>query len=327
MEQRQAYRMLWKERADGGVCLVRLYAETGQAYLPSSIEGRPLLEIAPYCFSNTRPSLCGKALCETVLGDAPLSFLQELCGTNLAELTLPPSVKTIGSCAFYNCKNLKTLTVGSGLTEIGSDAFMNGISLRMIVICGNPGEESGVKPILSQISSDIEICFRAGEKTFAKLFYPEYYESYDEIAPAHLFGRSIRGEGFRARQCVKDKKIDFSAYDQVFLRACAEESELTLSRMAADRLQYPYALKETAKTDYRNYLKEHGTSFAVQMTKQKELDLLFFLCEENLISNAALARCIETAADIGWTEGAAFFLRQSSARRREKKDRYDFDDL
>ena len=35
------------------------------------------------------------------------------------------NVTTIGSQAFYNCKNLKAVTIGTGLTRIGSQAFRN----------------------------------------------------------------------------------------------------------------------------------------------------------------------------------------------------------
>ena len=76
----------------------------------------------------------------------------------------------------------------------------------------------------------------------ARLLFPEYYESYDEIAPAHVFGRNIEGEGFRARQCVRAGEIDFALYDSIFQKACAEERETTLNRLALNRLCYPVGL-------------------------------------------------------------------------------------
>lgn len=46
--------------------------------------------------------------------------------------------------------------------------------------------KTGVKAVLSRIPWEIQVDF-AGEET-ASLLYPEYTESYDEIAPAHILG-------------------------------------------------------------------------------------------------------------------------------------------
>ena len=81
----------------------------------------------------------------------------------------------------------------------------------------------------------------------AFLLYPEYYERYDTIAPAHIFGLNIEGEGFRARQCFRGDMIDFAAYDAIFGKACAEESVTTLGRMSLDRLMTPVSLSESSR--------------------------------------------------------------------------------
>ena len=41
----------------------------------------------------------------------------------LKEVTIPPSVTTIGSMSFYNCKNLTTVNIPSNLTDIGTYSF------------------------------------------------------------------------------------------------------------------------------------------------------------------------------------------------------------
>ena len=181
------------------------------------------------------------------------------------------------------------------------------------------------KKILSQISSSIEVCFQNGNKTDAILLYPEYYESYDEIAPAHLFGRSITGEGFRARQCFQDGKVDFSGYDAVFLQACVEESENTLFKMALNRLQYSYGLADVQKEIYQDYLKTHIARCASFLVGQRNLKALRFLCKEKLLYGESLAACVREAAEAEWTEGAAELLRLAAAGREERRSRYEFD--
>lgn len=326
MEQTKTYRMLWQKRTDGGARLIRLYGSDGQISLPQQIEGHPLLEIAPYCFAKSKQSDEKERFEETIIGDrSEVPFLQELSQDKIWEVYLPDSVQKIGNCAFYNCKNLKTLQIGVALTDIGSDAFMNTLSFRQIILCCPPDEESAVAQILSQISSSIEIRFQTKQTTLAVLLYPEYYESYDEIAPAHLFGRKIRGEGFRARKCIKDKKVDFGGYDDIFLQACVEESEETLTKMAMNRLNYPYALRDKSRENYMDYIRKNGPEIAMRLTRQKDLKALQFLFHADILSDADLAKCIRIASEGDWPEGAAVLLQQSALGRTKKKNRYDFD--
>ena len=60
--------------------------------------------------------------------------------------------------------------------------------------------------------------------------YPEYTESYDEIAPAHIFGRNITGEGFRARQQFQDGIVQFAGYDAIYPKVIAENRRLRSRR-------------------------------------------------------------------------------------------------
>lgn len=320
MEQMQSCRMLWQKRKDGGARLLRMYGESPHVAVPPQIAGRPCVEIAPYCFAPQARLPEGEGWQEDVSGGGQ-AFLKELCGKAVEEATLPDSVRLIGNCAFYNCRNLKRLHIGGDISGIGSDAFMNTLSLRGVVIRCGAGERSGIRQIVSQISAGLEVRFEPGGKKEAVLLYPEYYESYDEIAPAHLFGRSITGEGFRVRQCFLDGKVDFAGYDAVFTQACAEETEETLSKMALNRLQYPYALGNGAKEQYSAYIKSHIESLSLRLVRNKDLDALRFLCRERYLRGAALSLCAQAAADAGWAQGAAELLQLRAAG---KKSRYEF---
>ena len=201
---------------------------------------------------------------------------------------------------------------------------MNTLSFHRLTLSCRPEEASGIKQILSHISWDIKVRFQVGDEVFAALLYPEYLETYDEIAPAHLFGRSITGEGFRARQCVRDGCVDFAGYDAVFLPAQAEESEQTLSAMAFNRLRYPYALTEQNKAMYREYMISRISTVSSRMIRKKDLDALRFFCEQGLLYGPALTVCIQEASALGWTEGAAELLSRAALGNRGKKNRYSF---
>ena len=142
--------------------------------------------------------------------------LAELAGAYITRVTLPEGIKKIGNFAFYNATELAELELGSGIDTLGSDAFMNCRSLSRLLLHADPGQKTGLRLLLAQLSSDLEVALSGENGVWAKLLFPEYYESYDEIAPAHIFGRNIVGEGFRrdrasARTCsILHSTIRFS---------------------------------------------------------------------------------------------------------------------
>lgn len=327
--QKQPYRILWRERADKGAVLLRMYGTLPQVTVPARIAGHPVVEVAPYCFSQSKRLFEGEIREERLPEDGSGSaLLQELCGNFVEEVYLPDEIRKIGSCAFYNCRNLKILEIGTKTEDIGSDVFMNTGSFRRILLRCSAMGKSGIKQILSQITADIEVVFSGKRGVEALLLYPEYYEACDEIAPAHIFGRSIMGEGFRARQCIKDGVVDFAGYDGIFPQACVEESEPTLSRMALNRLRYPFALNGNHKILYQNYVSNHVKVISERFVIQKDLENLQFLCHEGLLRGQNLAETVQRAAESDWPEGAAYLLSQKSGQaQEEKKSRYEFDEF
>ena len=62
---------------------------------------------------------------------------------NLEEVTIPPSVRKIGACAFSGCQRLKRVRLSFGLIEIADEAFSSCPSLNEIIIpdsCESIGE-------------------------------------------------------------------------------------------------------------------------------------------------------------------------------------------
>ncbi len=327
MEQVWPYRMLWHKRGDGGARLLRLYGASPQIHVPQQADGCPIVEIAPYCFAAEQKFLPEDVTETTVLEPGSAAALQELHTKVIEEIWLPDCVERIGSYAFYNCRKLHTLTIGADTRDIGSDAFMNTLSLRTLSVRCGAGGQSGLRQILAQISSDLEVRLLADTEPEAVLLYPEYDESYNEVAPAHLFGRSILGEGFRARQCIRDGRVDFAGYDAVFLQACATEREETLSRMAINRLRYPYGLSARNRQIYRDYVTVRGQKIAQRLVRQRDLDGLAFFYRERLLDGAALFACVREASETEWAQGAAQLLAwMAEAEETSQKKRYDFEE-
>ncbi len=267
---------------------------------------------------------------QTISPDAAATgALRELCGGYIESLALPDTVKRIGNLMCYQCTSLLRLECGPGLTEVGGDAFMNCGKLREIRLRCDSGEKTGLRQMLAQLSGEITAVFlgKGGAGRAAKLLFTEYYESYDEIAPAHLFGRNIEGEGFRARQCFTEGKPDFGQYDRTFIRACDGETERTLCRLAMNRLLYPAGLSEQAKRMYETYVSDHADCVCAQAVDVKDMQPVRYLCENRLIQAAVLDAALARAAKAGWAEGTAQLLNLKRTHFTGGARRYEFEDF
>lgn len=330
MEQKQISRFLWEKTSDKSAKIVRVFSNLTVAVIPSEIDGYPVKELGNYCFAPDSPVTGHPFATKT---SVPVSSLAEFCGNYIKSVHLPESVEKIGDYTFYNCRNLTALTLTDRLRSIGSDAFMNCHNLRHISLKGSPSKKSGLRQILSQISWDVEAVFyhSAASDSFQKeavIFFPEYYEACDEIAPAHIFGRRIIGEGFRARQCFQNDILDFSQYDKIFPKACVEESVQTLCQIAFQRLRYPYQLADADSLQYADYIFKHAQALCRQFISNKNLDDLLFLFQKKLLSIQTIPYAISLAAQTGWSEGSAAMLRWKQLHMHNPSEkRYPFDDF
>ena len=289
-----------------GIEILRVYSRSPYVLIPGSIDGCLVYKIGDYCFSET-PHIPPGYKVEIL--DAQKLVYHEAAGNFVEQIELPYTVESIGRNAFYNCRKLKNIVVGKNCEEIGGDIFMNCRSLDTLKIHGEVEKKSGVKQILSRYSSDIEVIYENDGVVSAKIFYPEYTESYDEIAPAHIFGRNITGEGFRARECFADGVPDMVQYDKIFEKASAEESVKTASRMAIDRLYYPVDLADSAKNQYIKYIKNHEKDIIRNLVLSRKLELIYFICSNKFITAAAYDIGIAIASENEWGEGAASILK------------------
>lgn len=297
------YKFEWEKTNEGNARLLHMEEMEPELVLPEYIEGLPLTEVGPYCFENNK-------------------FLERV--------TLPDTMKKIDRMAFYNCTGIRELELGSAVTELGGDAFMNCHNLHSLAIRCGAYDKSGARLVLQQISSDMRVHFMGGEgKEEAVILFPEYYESYDEVAPAHLFGRNIEGEGFRARQCFKEGIFEYTRYDGIFQKACAEEQVTVICEMALNRLLYPVGLEEAAKRQYMDFVKTHMDEIGKKVIGSRDMKTFQFLCEKQLVNRETFDQFVPLAAGNEWAEGVAFLLRlkEQYFPKKVKTDKYDFDDF
>lgn len=300
-------RFNWEKTKEGTIRLLGIKDMPSEIIVPDAIEGLPVTEVGPYCFAKNK---------------------------YLERVILPDSVISLSRMAFYHCTALKELEIGAGLIELGSDAFMNCHNLHSLIVRCGAMEKSGVRLILHQISHDLSVHFKgktlSDDKSMeAKLLFTEYYETYDEVTPAHLFGRNIEGEGFRTRQFFKEGIFEYSRYDSTFKKACAEEREETLCEIAVNRLRYPIGLLEEGKRQYEDYVKAHLETVCRRAVLDRDCKMFEFLCEKQLMTNIVLEQAVCLAAEKEWAEGSVLLLHLKAQYFSEKvkKNRYEFDDF
>ena len=179
------YKLYWELTNEGDARLLRAFGETPEPRFPAEIEGRAITEIGDYCFA-AQAHLPAECRCSYVQAEpgadgAPETddALAELAGAYITRVTLPEGIKKIGNFAFYNATELAELELGSGIDTLGSDAFMNCRSLSRLLLHADPGQKTGLRLLLAQLSSDLEVALSGENGVWAKLLFPEYYESYD----------------------------------------------------------------------------------------------------------------------------------------------------
>lgn len=309
---------VWED-FNGGASILRVYSDIPDISIPEEINGKKVVSVGAYCFSGINKTGYTQA-------DIPcLNRLYEYCGNNVESVILPDTLEIIGDNAFYNCRKLVLIEVGASLKETGSDVFMNCICFTKLYLRQKADMPGGLKQIASRISSHLDVYFYNNGKIHAMLVFPEYTESYDEIAPAHIFGRNITGEGFRARQCFNGRVFDFKQYDRIFAKASAEESISVIYKMALGRLMYPFMLEDMHRKQYEEYIKCHQEKIMGILAAERWLEALYFMCSNRYADANGIANAASKALQAGWSEGVASLLKwKHEFIKNAREKRYEF---
>lgn len=300
-----------------GARLVRAQGDSPVVRLPRQVEGRPILEAGPYCFSATPPQPRGPVKVTPLGEEGPVT---DLAGNYLRELELPGSLRLLDNAAFYNCRKLERLRAGPALTQTGSDLFSNCFALTRLELEASAGEATGLRKLLAALPGDLEVVFRD-----ARLFFPEYDEEMDETAPAHIFSRTISGEGYRYRQCFSGDVVNLGEYDATFLREKAGEDLRSMCRLALGRLEFPFSLSPAARQTYLEYLSANGSTALTYLVEARDTRGIQFFLGLGVADPAALEAGQALALKKGLGEISALLLDWQHRLFAPRKKTYDFD--
>lgn len=307
-------------KSENGLILTGCYGVDGRIDLPDEIEGTPIIEIAPYAFSDSEEM---KADLVFLSEDACLfEERRRLKTTDIEEVRLPSGVREIGKYAFYRCRNLKKLILSDEILEIGGGALTGCRGIREVEIHFKNGECSALKSILDEVRFQVHAKLYMGEQ-MAEILFPEHYEEAVEDTPAKQLFTRYHGAGGDYRQCFFNRELDYKKYDELLYRAVAEDTVDTVSQMALGRLRFPYKLSVEAKKKYEQYLKMNLSQIMVLLTEKEETDKIRFLIDEGIVSEEAFLSAIECATKQQKTEILSVLMDEKRKAFPKKKKTFD----
>lgn len=192
-------------------------------------------------------------------------------GKHMKKVQLPKTVDTVGSHAFYDCRQLEEITISDYLVEVGDGAFKNCRMLNVIEIYVFQERYTCLKNLLSEMNQQI-ICKLHRKKEEVELLFPSYLHNYQENTMARIINQETYGAGAHYREAITKDGIVYKEYDSRFYLATNVEKEEVLYGIALLRLCYPCELGEPYKEQYVTFLKEHWIPMIQWLlkTEQKE---------------------------------------------------------
>ena len=245
----------------------------------------------------------------------------------LKVIDLPKGIEIIEDYAFYRCLALEEIYLYAGIKRLGCGAFMGCKKLKKIVIKDVEDDIYFLTEILYdfQYEVEVEIYFKNG--TFVKLTFPEYYEESVENTPARIIDIVFHGSGYKYRQCIRNRQMDYEKYDSVFTYAIAQEFTPTCIRIAMNRLSTPVGLRTGAKDKYIVYLREQSKEVAKEICKEDNLEALSVLVDAGYFTEELLHEFQDRASAMGRAEMASYLLNYRMEHFKPKKKTFDFDEF
>lgn len=240
----------------------------GKILLPDELEGCPVTTLCRYSLSNLREA---------------------------EEIILPQGLEVIESLAFYNDRGLVRLTLPETLYRIGGDAFKNCDGIKEVTI----GSPHLLRYVLDELTQEIIVTYSKNQETVWKLLFPVHAESFSEDVPGRAFHRTFTGPGYTYRKECSARTPNLKRYDTLFKRALEEETEETLSTLAACRLLCPYDLEAAPKAEYEAYLKQNAEKAAKAFIDRNNLQALGYMTSNAIIDEPSADKITEYAREKG----------------------------
>ena len=297
-------------REEAGLVLLRAVTRDVRAALPDALLGCPVAALGPYALSPE----AGEAEGETVeLRAGPPAG--DWDNRRLRELTLPRTLSRVGDYALLNCGALEKLTLPDGVAAWGSGALMNCRSLgRFELHQSGPRPGPALAHLTGALNWELDAVLH-GPAGDTRLIFPEDWEAVEENCPAHVFHYNISGGGYPYRNCFREKRLDLTAYDNLWPGFLAGDYEPDCAlRLAWWRLRLPAGLGENARRGYESYLRANARRAAEWRLEEGDAPGLGWLLGLARPDRETLAVLCAQARERGRAEALALLLEEEHTR-------------
>ena len=157
IEGENELRLTCSRSASGGIALLRCETQDDIVRLPDEIDGVPVTEVGAYVLSERAPDLTERdtfAVRITCGGTEPKHN-----AAAIRTVTLPKDAKSVGSYAFYNCRNLERIELTDSVSEFGGGALMNCMSLREVILHAAPSAPTCLPRLLGEYAGELDVRF------------------------------------------------------------------------------------------------------------------------------------------------------------------------
>lgn len=233
--------------------------------------------------------------------------------SDVREITLPRTLKTLHLFAFQNDANLEKIRVFDTADDCYDGVIRSCDALREIAV-EMTGENNYVlmRELLQDTDNALSFLLHwpAGEgkqeKTL-RLTFPEYVREAREDTMARAIHFTIEGAGMAYRECVEKHALLLTEYDRLLPRLTSYD-DLSAAEICLDRLMYPEALGEAARAQYETWLLGHTERVLLYLIDRQDADRIRFLSREHLLDRKALEKPLQAASEQGLAEICAMLM-------------------
>lgn len=232
------------------ICITKYELEEEEVIIPECIDQKQVVEIGNYAFH----------------------------GKQIKKVVLPHSLDTIGSHAFYDCRQLKEITFSDFLVEVADGAFKNCRNLHIMNIHILQERYTCLKNLLSELNQQM-LCRLYKRDQEVELVFPAYAHNYQENTMARIINQETYGAGAHYRETITKNGILYKEYDSRFSFAKNVDETETLYAIVLSRLAFPYELGVEANKQYQMFLKEQYKKIVQWLIQTKQLERIQWLAQ------------------------------------------------
>lgn len=264
-------------------------------YIPSEIDGLPVLSVGKHAFSDSNKGL--------------------------TEVHLPDSIKAIKAFAFYFCSELHKLVLSDSVTDYYDGAIRTSSGINDIEISMNSAHSELAHRILEDSDRRMRVtfCFRDMNDSRLRLVFPAYNSNSIEDTRAQTFHIRIEGSGFSYRECVRQDGIRIKEYDSLYRKALADNPEVS-TEIAVGRLMYPTWLSEADADNYREHIRKDIYRALELAAEPENEDWIEVFIKEELLDEAAVDYALKAASEHKQTELVGRLMDYRRGRFKPKND-------